>query len=285
MRNLSSILFLGCCLLTVAGLWAQQPGVPNSPNKPGATAVSKPGATASVGEILRYTNSLFDRYNDYNSSLNVDMLTNELIFKDKFSELRGNFSAVEFRRSGENMGIFCKSGGDCLSSKDVDTGSNQSSRSQYTFGIKENGNAIPEMDGVIQQLNTMLGALAANGGSTNYSSNSYVSAVVKDNLKVINNAFDKYNGYDTTFSVEGNRLKWVSSVATVSAELSELTFYVNYKNKWMVMKCVNGDCLEGSSSKGDYSMGLQTSSGSIAPNIMEVLEAFNNVRHDVLANQ
>lgn len=285
MRNPCSILFVGCCLLTVAGLWAQQAGVPKSPYAIGASALSKPPATASVGEILRYTNSLFDRYNDYNSSLNVDMLANELIFKDKFSELRGSFSAVEFRRSGEHMGIFCKSGGDCLSSKDADTGSDQSSRSQYTFGIKENGNAIPELDGVIQRLNSMLEALVANGGSTNDSSNSYVSAAVRDNLEVINNAFDQFNDYDTTFSVEGKSLTWVSSVATVSAELSNLIFYVNYKNKWMVMKCVNGDCLEGSSSKGDYSMGLKTSSGSIAPNILEVLEAFNNVRHDVLANQ
>ena len=166
----------------------------------------------------------------------------------------------------------------------MDSGLIEDPRSQYTFGIKVDGVAVPEMDGLIVHLNRMLNKLTAQSGGSYTPSVPAVSAVVKRNLQVINNAFDKYNAYETVFSVEGKRLKWVSTVATVSAPLEDLTFYINYKNKWMVMKCVEGDCLEGSSSKDDYSMGLKTSGGSIAPNIMEVLEAFNNVRHDVLRN-
>lgn len=274
MKTLKIIFSLAVGLLLTSGMaFAQQPGVPKSPNQ---------NSGASVGEVLRYANSLFDRYNKYNSKINVDMLSNEVVFTNDFSELRAYFGAIEFRRDGENMGLFCKSGDYCIKDRHVETRAIEDPRSQYTFGIKQNGVAVPEMDGLIRQLNQMLNELTAQPGGSYVRTTPTVSAVVRQNLQVINNAFDRYNSYETVFSVEGNRLKWVSTVATVSAPLDQLTFYINYKNKWMVMKCVDGDCLEGSSSKDDYSMGLKTSSGAIAPNILEVLDAFNNIRHDVL---
>lgn len=276
MKTLKLFFSLAICLFLFGGsALAQQPGVPNSPNN---------GSNASVGDVLRYANSLFDRYNNYNSLINVDMLTNEVVFTNDFSELRAYFGAIEFRRDGENMGLFCKAGDYCITDREVNTKALEDPRTQYTFGIKQDGVAVPEMDGLIQQLNQALGNLTAQSGGSYTSAAPPVSAVVKRNLQVINNAFDRYNGYETVFSVQGGRLKWDSTVASVSAELSELTFYINYDNKWIVMKCVDGDCLEGSSSSDDYSMGLKTSGGSIAPNILEVLEAFNNIRHDVLSN-
>jgi|GEM_PF-1306287 len=284
MRTLKIFFSLAIGLFLMGGTaFAQQPGVPNSPNR-GTSTISKPGSNASVGDVLRYANSLFDRYNNYNSLLNVDMLNNEVVFTNDFSELRAYFGAMEFRRDGENMGLFCKSGDLCISDRDVETREIEDPRSQYTFGIKQDGVAVPEMDGLIVQLNNMLADLTAQSGGSYTPSAPAVSAVVKRNLQVINDAFSRYNGYETVFSVQGKKLKWESTVATVSADIAELTFYINYNNKWMVMKCVDGDCLEGSSSTNDYSMGLKTSGGSIAPNILEVLEAFNNIRHDVLVN-
>jgi hypothetical protein len=49
------------------------------------------------------------------------------------------------------------------------------------------------------------------------------------------------------------------------------------------MKCVDEDCLVGSSSKDDYSMGLSTGN-VIAPNIEKVLQAFNDLRREILTN-
>jgi hypothetical protein len=78
-------------------------------------------------------------------------------------------------------------------------------------------------------------------------------------------------------------LHWDSSVANVKANINDLTFYINYKSQWIVMKCVDEDCLVGSSSKDDYSMGLSTGN-VIAPNIEKVLQAFNDLRREILTN-
>ena len=78
-------------------------------------------------------------------------------------------------------------------------------------------------------------------------------------------------------------LHWDSSVANVKANLNDLTFYINYDSKWIVMKCIHDDCLVGSSSRDDYSMGLSSGS-AIAPNIEKVLQAFNDLRREILTN-
>ncbi|MEZ4795120.1 MAG: hypothetical protein R2773_06550 [Flavobacteriaceae bacterium] len=278
MKNIRILTLLVICHLVFLGVATAQPTHPKPPG--GSNSSNNSSSFSSVGETLRYINRLFDQYNGYNSKLNVDMLTNELVFTDKFSEIRGKFSDVEFRRSSENMGIFCKSGMDCMLSKNVNTGAFESYRSSYTFGIKENGVAVPEMDGAINQLNQMLNSLSS-GNSSNSSSYS-VNSEIQRNLDIINNSFKKYNAYNTVFRVNGTRLYWDSDVANVSGDLNNLTFYINYANKWMVVQCVNGDCLEGGISKDDYSMSLKTSSGALAPDIEEVLQAFNNIRREVL---
>jgi len=255
--------------------------VPSVPKQPGQVNVNTSNyANSDTAETLKYANSLLNLYNKYNSHLAIDEYTNELVFTDKFSELRADVNDVEFRRSGENMGIYCKYGSECLSSKDIDTGVAESSKSKYTFGVKRDGIVVPEVTTAIERLNSMLAGLS---GGYSSSSSGYISAIARKNLKIINDAFDAYNSYETVFSVHGNMLHWDSTVANVKANLNDLTFYINYKNDWIVMKCVNDDCLVGSSSKNDYSMGLSSGS-AIAPNIEKVLQAFNDLRKEILTN-
>jgi hypothetical protein len=250
------------------------------PRQPGAETVKEGAAgnsNADTSKTLNYVNSLFDLYNEYNTKISVDNRTNELVFSDKFSELRGNFREVEFRRDGQLMGLYCKSMGTCLSATKVATGETEEAKVKYTFGLKENDIAIPEMDRAIEMLNEMLADLA--GGS----SSNRLSAVAQNNLKIINEAFDQYNKYETVFSVQGTMLHWDSTVANVKADLNNLTFYIDYKSKWMVMRCTDGDCIVGSSSKDSYSMGLSDANG-IAPTIEKVLQAFNDLRREILTN-
>ncbi|NND61712.1 MAG: hypothetical protein HKN48_00810, partial [Flavobacteriaceae bacterium] len=223
--------------------------------------------------------NLLNLHNNYNSSIRVDLLTREIIFTDKFSVLKGYFDEVEFRRYNESMGIFCIDATDCLRSNDTESGDRESPRKRYTFGIKRNGVAIPETDIAISKLNAMLQNLQ---GKSVPSVPNPVSSEVQTQLSIINNAFNQYNSYGTVFSVKSGRLHWDSLVANVSGAIKDLTFYIDYDNKWIVMKCVSGDCLEGGINKGSYSMGLQTSNGDIAPNIENVLQAFNTLRREVL---
>jgi hypothetical protein len=276
--NLLKQTFLLALGLICSTLLAQVPSVPKQPGQVNVnTANYDIGDTA---ETLKYVNSLLNLYNEYNSHLDVDEYTNELVFTDKFSELRADVNDVEFRPSGENMGIYCKNGSECLSSKDIDTGVAESYKSKYTFGVKRNDKAVTEVNTAIDRLNAMLVGLS--GGSSSLNS-SYISAIARKNLKIINDAFDTYNDYETVFSVHGDMLHWDSSVANVKANLNDLIFYINYKSQWIVMKCVDEDCLVGSSSKNDYSMGLSTGS-AIAPNIEKVLQAFNDLRREILTN-
>jgi hypothetical protein len=265
-----------CGFLFLVSAQAQQPGIPNKPGTVGQNT-----STVDMGEIektLNYVNSLFSLYNEYNSSVSANSNSGEIIFTDKFSELRGYASEVEFRRDGELMGLYCKSGNECLRSKDATTGVSEDSRIKYTFGMKENGEAVPEMDRAISKLNGVLKALQGSG-----SSSSNLSAVASANLNIINDAFRDYNNYGTVFSVRGKQLYWDSTVANVHADLNKLTFYIDYENQWMVMRCTEGDCLQGSVSKDSYSMGLNKN-GKIAPTIEKVLQAFNNLRREVLTN-
>lgn len=254
-------------------LIAQQPAVPMRPGQVNTATISVSDATKTIN----YVNSLFSLYNEYDSKLAIDMDRGELVFSDKFSELRGKFKAVEFRRTDDLMGLYCKSDASCLDVYDIDTGDSEDNKVKYTFGLKENDKPIPEMDRAIEKLNTMLSGL---GGS---SSNSRLSSVANKNLKIINDAFKTYNSYGTVFSVKDKTLYWDSEVANVYANLNQLTFYIDYENDWMVMRCTSGDCIEGSISKDSYSMGLGDDSG-IAPNIEAVLQAFNDLRREILTN-
>ena len=276
-------LFIVLVSLSVAAM-AQQPGVPLKPGESRSSNTTRgtndASTTADAYKTIAYINSLFSLYNEYNTKLSIDERRGELVFSDKFLELRGDYGSVEFRRSGELMGLYCKSDGTCLRVSDVDTGETEENKVKYTFGLKENDVAIPEMDRAIRKLNSMLADLDTGSGS---GSNGGLSAIARKNLKIINDAFDTYNGYETVFSVQGKNLHWDSTVANVYAQLNELTFYIDYENQWMVMRCTSDDCIEGSVSQGSYSMGLSDSNG-IAPNIEEVLRAFNDLRREILTN-
>ena len=280
MKSSRQFILLTLSLVLGVSVWAQRPSIPSQPG----TEIVKEGETGNsnvdASKTLNYVNSLFDLYNEYDSKLAVDNATNEIIFTDRFSELRGKFREVEFRRTGELMGLYCKSGSECLRATDVDDGSREDDKIKYTFGLKENDKAIPELDRAVDKLNEMLSNLAS--GSVG-SGSSGLSAVAKNNLEIINDAFDKYNSYETVFSVKGTMLHWDSSVANVKADLNNLTFYIDYKSQWMVMRCTDGDCLIGSTSKDSYSMGLSDSNG-IAPTIEKVLQAFNDLRREILTN-
>jgi len=276
MRSTKQILSTLLGLFLVVSLQAQQPGIPKQPNSVNSNSSSPD--TGMIDKTLNYVNSLFSLYNEYSSSVSANTSRREITFKDKFSVLTGSAYDVEFRRSGGLMGIYCKDGSTCIRVEDTNTGEREDPKVKYTFGLKENGEAIPELDRVVSKLNEVLQSL--QGGSTGSSG---LSAIARSNLKIINDAFDQYNSYDTVFSVQGTMLHWDSSVANVKADLNNLTFYIDYTNKWMVMRCTSGDCLIGSSSKDSYSMGLQ-SNDNIAPNIEKVLQAFNDLRREILTN-
>ena len=260
-------------------LFAQKtPTRPNSTSNPNTT--SHTTSNKVVNETMDYVNDILARYNIYNSSFKVDMSKKEISFIDKFSILTAKWSEIDFYNTNNNIGFGCKDGSDCMEDRDFDTGELQSPRATYSLSIKEDGEKmIYQTNVIVGKLNDMLESLT---GGRETGSN---SSVVRRNLKIINDAFDKYNSYDAKFSVRGGRIYLDNSVSNFSADLNDVIFYVHYENKWMVLKCINDGCFDGTSFEDEYSMSLKTSSGAICPNIDEVLEAFNKIRSDVLRKQ
>ena len=274
-KNLFINLF---ALLFCVTLFAQKtPKSPNSALKPGSTNYMT--TNENVNETLSYVNDLLDSYNIYNSSFKVDLLKKEISFTDKFSILTAKWSDLEFYNTSNNIEFRCKDDSKCLENIDFASGDVLTSKSSYSLSIKKDEEKmIYQTNVVIEKLNDMMDDLTGGGASSN-------SSVVNRNLKIINDAFKKYNTYDATFTIKGNKIYLDNSVSNFSADLNNVIFYVHYENKWMVLKCIKDGCFEGTSFEDEYSMSLKTSSGDICPNIDEVLEAFNSIRSDVLRKQ
>ena len=120
--------------------------------------------------------------------------------------------------------------------------------------------------------------------NTSSTSNYGDARVINRNLEIINNAYRDYNTYNTVFSVQGKTLHWKSSVTEASVPFENLTFYIHYKNGWMVLKCIEENCFQGTSSTKQYSMSLKDGNGNLAPVAEIVLQAFNTIRGEVLKN-
>lgn len=238
------------------------------------------GLDTSYRSGLNFVNRLLDRYNPYSSSIEVNPYAGTISFKDKFSVLTAEFDQVEFLRKGENITFSCKVEGDkCLRQVDTESGEFETYMPSYSFGIKQSGKAIPETDQAIDQLNEMLVSLV----KTKQMGKAESSVELKQNLEVINSSFRLYNDYQTVFGLDGRDLIWTSEVGENRVDVQQLTFYVDYANKWIVFKCIESDCIEdGGPGRDQYSMSLKTSSGNIAPDIELVLAALNNLRKELL---
>jgi len=282
MKNSKHLFINLIALLLCATLFAQKtPSAPNSTIKSNSTSYKTTNAT--VNETLNYVNDLLDRYNEYNSSFKVNLDRKEISFIDKFSILTAKWSEIEFYNSSNNIGFGCKDESKCLENEDFETGEYLTPKQTYSLSIKQDGEKmIYQSNVIIEKLNDMLKDLT--DGSSRVS-NGVNNSSINKNLKIINDAFQKYNTYDASFSVRGSKIYLDNSVSNFSADLKDVIFYVHYENKWMVLKCIDEGCFEGTSFEDEYSMSLKTSSGDICPIIDEVLEAFNSIRSDVLKNK
>lgn len=281
MKTKSHYILKGFVFLFCVTLCAQRP--PKTPKQanttPKAINYNSP-SNSEINETLKYVNNLLRNYNDYSSSFEVNLSKGEVSFIDEFSILTAKYYELEYYNSSNNIGFRCKDGSDCLKQKDFVTKNTLDPKSSYSLSIKSDGEKmIYETNVMIGRLNNMLDEMGSS--SSNYGSGN--SATLNRHLKTINDAFQKYNSYNSVFSVSGNRLYLDNSVSNFSAELSGLTFYIHYKNKWMVLKCIEDGCFDGTSFTDEYSMALKTSSGEISPVMEDVLDAFNNIRREVLS--
>lgn len=229
-------------------------------------------------EVLSYVNSLLDRYNRFNSKITLIRSDTEVVFVDQFSRLSAPIHEVEFRRAGENMGIYCLDGSDCLSQTDVPTGEEEPPRNAYTFGIKESGLARPETDTVIARLNQLLKQTHEENLKT--AIESMKPALVP--LSEINNTLMVYYPKEELFGIQDRQLSWEIGQDVGLANLASLTFYIDYQNKSLVLQCIQTGCIQGTITD-QFRLKLVTSEGEIAPEMDDLLASFNKLRKEVLS--
>lgn len=231
-----------------------------------------------VDAVVSYVNTLFDQYNRFDSKIAFIKSNSTLVFTDRFSRLSAAVSELEFRRVGENMGMYCSEGTNCLTQTDVPTGEEEPPRNAYTFGIKQQGEARPETDTVISLLNRLLTQLH----TTNMRNATNALQPELYQLIAINNILEAYIPEEARFSIHDENLAWKVGDRSGQANLAFITFYVDYQNKALVFQCIQTDCMEGQP-EDQFRLELVTSEGDIAPEMDALLARFNALRKEVLS--
>lgn len=157
--------------------------------------------SGTIGDNLKYINQQFSLYNGYQTSFNVDTRTKELICEDKFGILKANWSDVEIRTQGNNVGIFCLDGDSkCIRSYDKNgTRKYDNDYSNYTMGLRENDKMIPHINTVLGKFSEIK-QLVLSGGSGAISNN--IQSQVESELSIINQIFQRSSEYKNVYIVD-----------------------------------------------------------------------------------
>ena len=163
----------------------------------------------SITENLNYINDQFSLYNDYETSFSVDMKTKELICEDKFGVLKAYSKDVEIRTSGSNVGIYClSSSSECIRYYDKSgMRKHDENHSDYTMGLRENGEIIPHIKTVLDKFDEIKRMIAAGISSYGNSNNLSVESKINTELNTINEIFQRGSEYKNVYSVDFSKKK------------------------------------------------------------------------------
>ena len=203
----------------------------------GSDMPSSSGGSSSYSQAEATVNRLLSRYNKYDSSISIDERSKSIRFRDKFTTLTLEAGAVDVKYVADSKYIqfLCKSGTECMNDK----------YAQYSISLKDgDAHKIPEMR---ELADLMSGALDQLGGgsSTLTSTTSRPSGLSTGGLvTAINASFALWNPYSTKFSVVGDELRWENKFSKFDADMVNLRIYANTENKWMMVECKSGDCIQ-----------------------------------------
>lgn len=163
------------------------------------------GGSSKLSENLKYINQQFSLYNGYQTSFSVDMKSKEVICEDKFGILKANWSDVEIRAEGNNVGIFClNENSTCIRSYEKNGERNATDQSEYTMGLRENDKMIPHINTVLNKFSEIKSIVLNGGGSlgTAVSNNSDVKIQVEAELRILNQIFQRSSQYQNIYTVD-----------------------------------------------------------------------------------
>jgi hypothetical protein len=143
-------------------------------NSSTTTTVSYGTTSGNAGDLLRYINEQFSKYNAYNTVYAVDYASKKLMWTNDFGTNTVDFNQVEIRVDYENnwIGVYCLSGNKCIAQ--VTTSRSTAYYDKYTMSLIENGKMIGHIDEVVKKFAALKQAVVngsrpttSNGGASN----------------------------------------------------------------------------------------------------------------------
>jgi hypothetical protein len=189
---------------TVLSKFAELKRLVTSTSNYSTSTADNGGGNSKLSENLRYINEQFRLYNGYETSFSVDMKSKEVICEDKFGILKANWSDVEIREKGSNVGIFClNENSKCIRGYKKTGERDVTDYVDYTMGLRENDKMIPHINTVLSKFAEIKNIVLNSGGSSSsVGNNTKVRGQVEAELSIINQIFERSSQYKNIYSVD-----------------------------------------------------------------------------------
>ncbi|MGB0862527.1 MAG: hypothetical protein ACPG19_14380 [Saprospiraceae bacterium] len=206
----------------------------------------------SQEDKLRFINRQFDLYNKYYSRFDIE--DDKLVFSNKFGTAKTPLNQIYFKVTEKNKSVefHCKDGSKCIEVYNPD--GDLSTWNYYNVSlVDENSNMV----NVVYEVKDKCDGLQAQKKPRQ---KSYNNAKTANLLDYINGEFQKYNSYDSFFSVDKYNKTLIFSNSMGDSEpipLANIDFRINEQHKSIDIYCIDGSrCIKKGSDWDYYNVSL-----------------------------
>lgn len=211
----------------------------------------------SEADLLRYINRQFDRFNKYYARFEVE--DDKLVFSNKFGTAKIPFSEINFKinTNTKSVEVHCNDGSKCIQKIDFD--GSVTGWDFYNVSLVEDDGSMSSVAYTVKEKCDKLLALHNGGGynpSPSFDPNAYDDSTIDGLLAAINAAFDRYNSYESKFSVDryNKTLTFENNMSPAEPlHFGDIGFRVTSSRKSIDIYCKDGSkCISKGSSDWDY---------------------------------
>ncbi len=250
--------------------------------------VSNNSTKIDIAAEISNINAIFRRSSEYTNKWRFDFSQNAIIGETKncsvFIPLNSGLSITYYEREGKygNGWYFINEDKSIIESC-TNFESNTVKTYEYLNNALDAKKVINSFRVIIENGNNSISSNNESEGN---------NGSIAEHLIYINKQFDKYNDYDTKFSIDNykKQLVWSNSFGTNYAYLEDVEVRVDYTNSWIGIYCINGgECIWQKANSGnrsdykEYTMSLKENDKMIN-HINKVAQKFEEVKRLTLGN-
>jgi len=179
----------------------------------------------TIEENLQYINTIFEQFNAYETTFEVDEDEKKLIFRDKFGSYFSNFEDIEIKidAAQKSIGIFClDETRKCISSTQKD-GSEGVSFPKYTMELTQNGELIGGAQTVVDKFLLIKKIVLGADFKTPISNDEKLKSKVETEIEKINAIFNDHSHYQNVWSFDWENLLLIDKTNTCEVRIPIVT--------------------------------------------------------------